>query len=286
MQVLPVDPDRLAWVSVSDAFTVVQDDGASTDPAHEVGAVAHEENGAPLRLKLLHAVEALLLKHLVADGQHLVDQQDVRVDVDGDGETKAYEHAGRVVLHLAVDGVFELGERNDVVEPAGDFTLGDAKERRVDEDVLAPGEIGVKPAPSSSSDAMRPRTRHLAGGRQQDSRDALEQRRLARAVVTQHPQRLALLNGEVELLQCPQVAVTLAPKVNEAVLQRADRILHDAEPLGDPLRFDRVHQIASAKLPSARSKIHRLKRTRNAEMASTMSTFRRYQPGPSSGNST
>jgi hypothetical protein len=42
---------------------------------------------------------------LVADRQHLVDQQHVGIDVDGHGEAEAHVHAGRVGLDRRVDEV-------------------------------------------------------------------------------------------------------------------------------------------------------------------------------------
>ena len=62
-------------------------------------------------------VEALLLERRVADRQHLVDQQDVGVDLDRDREREPDVHARGVVLELEVDELLELGERDDVVEP-------------------------------------------------------------------------------------------------------------------------------------------------------------------------
>jgi hypothetical protein len=50
-------------------------------------------------------VEALLLEGGVADGEDLVDEQDVGVDLDHHREGEPDEHARRVVLELEVDEV-------------------------------------------------------------------------------------------------------------------------------------------------------------------------------------
>ena len=123
---------------------VVEHDDPVADLAGQVGAVGDEQDGLALLLDLLDAVEALLLEDLVADRQHLVDEEDVGVDVDGDGEAEPHVHARRVVLHLLVDEVLELGEADDVVEVLLDLLAGDAEERGVDVDVLAAGEVGVE----------------------------------------------------------------------------------------------------------------------------------------------
>ena len=70
----------------------------------------------PRRRELGELVEALVREALVADGEHLVDEQHVGIDVDRDGEPEPHVHAGRVRLHRRVDEVLELGELDDLVE--------------------------------------------------------------------------------------------------------------------------------------------------------------------------
>ena len=70
----------------------------------------------PLSRIALELVEALLLEGGVADGEHLVDEQDLGVHLDHHREGEAHEHARRVVLELQVDEVAQLGEVDDRVE--------------------------------------------------------------------------------------------------------------------------------------------------------------------------
>ena len=104
-----------------------------------------EEHGLAAAAELGELVEALVRERLVADGEHLVDQQHVGVDVDGHGEAEAHVHAGRVGLHRRVDEVLEFGELHDLVEAPGDLALRQAEHDAVDEDVLAAGDLGVEP---------------------------------------------------------------------------------------------------------------------------------------------
>ncbi len=104
------------------------------------------------------ALVAPTLELLVADRQHLVDEQDVRVDVDRDREPEAHVHARRVVLHRRVDEPLEAGELDDVVEPAVDLALAQPQDRSVQVDVLAAGELGVEPG------AQLEQSGHLAPG--------------------------------------------------------------------------------------------------------------------------
>ena len=106
----------------------------------------------------------------VADGEHLVDEQHLRVDVDGDREAEPHEHARRVELHRRVDELVELGEGDDVVEARLDLRLGEAEQHAVDV-ARSPGRSspGGSPTPTLMSGATRPATVHAALGRPGDA---------------------------------------------------------------------------------------------------------------------
>ena len=70
----------------------------------------------PLGLEPRELVEALLLERGVADREHLVDEQDVGIDLDSNREREPDLHPRGVVLELEVDELLELGERDDLVE--------------------------------------------------------------------------------------------------------------------------------------------------------------------------
>ena len=79
---------------------------------------------------LLHA---LALERGVADGEHLVDEQDLGVEVRGDREAEAHVHAARVALDRRVDELLDAGELDDRVEPAGDLLAAQAEDRAVED---------------------------------------------------------------------------------------------------------------------------------------------------------
>ena len=79
-------------------------------------AVADEHDRAPVAAELVDLLGAPALEALVADREHLVDQQHLGLDVGGDGEAEPHEHARRVVLDRRVDELLEPGELDDVVE--------------------------------------------------------------------------------------------------------------------------------------------------------------------------
>ena len=72
--------------------------------------------------------EALLLELRVADGEHLVEQQDVEVDLDRDRVRKPHLHPRREVLQLLVDEALEPGELEDRVEALLELALRRGRE--------------------------------------------------------------------------------------------------------------------------------------------------------------
>ena len=103
----------------------------------------HDRAAAPPELGEL--VEALVRERLVADGQHLVDQQDVGIDVDRHGEAQPHVHAGRVGLDRRVDEVLELRRTRRSRRSGGQSRVSrQAEHHAVDEDVLAAGDLRVK----------------------------------------------------------------------------------------------------------------------------------------------
>ena len=164
----------------------------------------HHDDRAALALELLDAVEALALERLVADRQHLVDEEDVGLDVHRDREAETDVHARRVEAHLGVDELVELGEGHDVVEAPGELLARHPEDGAVEVDVLAAGELGVEPGAELEQRRDPAARDDLTAGRAQDPGDALEQRRLARAVVTEQADGRALRHLEVDVLAAPR----------------------------------------------------------------------------------
>ena len=67
---------------------------------------------------LVHLPQRLALEGGVADGEHLVDEQDLRLEVGGDGEGQPHRHPARVALDRRVEERLDLGELDDLVEAA------------------------------------------------------------------------------------------------------------------------------------------------------------------------
>ena len=176
-------------------------------PGSEPERVRHDDDRASLGAEVGEPLVAPPLELLVADGQHLVDEQDVGVDVDGHREAEAHVHPRRVVLHRGVDEALEPGELDDVVEAPVELGLGEPEDRAVEVDVLPPGQLGVE------AGAELEQRRHLAARAAaalvglEDPGQALQQRALARAVGADEAVRDALGDLERDVAQRPELLV-------------------------------------------------------------------------------
>ena len=200
-----------------------------------------EQDRLAAAAELGELVEALVREALVADREHLVDQQHVRDRRDRDGEAEPHVHARRVRLDRRVDEVLQLGELDDLVEAAlRSRASSQAEHDAVDEDVLAAGDLrDGSPAPSSISAEMRPSTVTVPVGRLGDARDELEQRALAGAVATDHAERRPF--GTVNDTSSSAGNVSSGPQVADQAAatggrSSASRIASVAVPAVDLLR--------------------------------------------------
>ena len=172
---------RNALIASPGGATVTTPPFSSTD--HAVADLAHEFAAEcdtttivrPSRLELMDAVQALLLEALVADGEHLVDEKHVGLDVHRHGEAEADVHTRGVEADLVVDEVLELGEGDDVVEATLDLPTGEAEQRSVQEDVVPSRQLGLEARSELEHGRHLTADDDLARSRLQDAGDALEQ---------------------------------------------------------------------------------------------------------------
>ena len=99
---------------------VLQHDDVGAQLGDAIELVRHDDDGKPAARELADAAEGALLKAHVADGEHLVDDQDIGLEMRGDGEAEARVHAARVALDRRVDELGDAGELDDLVEAARD----------------------------------------------------------------------------------------------------------------------------------------------------------------------
>ena len=78
--------------------------------------VADEQHRAPLLGHVAHLAQAFALELGVADRQHLVHDQDFRLQVRGHREGQPHVHPAGVALDRGVDELLDFGEGDDLVE--------------------------------------------------------------------------------------------------------------------------------------------------------------------------
>ena len=144
--------------------------------------MAHQDDRTPRASDLPHLPQALALEAEVADGQHLVDQEDLGLEMGSHGEGQAHVHAGGVPLDRGVEELGDLGELDDVVELPPDLGPRHAQDGAVQVDVLAAAELLVEAHADLEQAADATVDLRPARGRLGDAREDLEQGALAGAV--------------------------------------------------------------------------------------------------------
>ena len=104
-----------------------------------------------------------------------------------------------------VDELLELGEVHDRVEDPVHVALGHPEQRAVQVDVLPARQVLLEAGAELEEAGQLAPHGHLARGRLEHPADALEQRRLARAVAAEDADGLALPDRERHLAQGPEV---------------------------------------------------------------------------------
>ena len=213
-----------------------QQHGAVAEPLDGLRVVRDEDDRAAAVLELGDLAEALALELLVADREHLVEQQHIGLDVRRDGEAEPHVHPRRVGAHGQVDELLELRERDDLVHRLAHAGAREAVDRAVQVDVLAPGEVGVEAGAELEQRRDAAAGLDAAARRLDDPRDEPQQRRLARAVAPDEPDRLAGLDDDRDVAQRLHLARAEPPAGDEHVLERALRLRVDAEASARPGR--------------------------------------------------
>ena len=153
---------------------------------------------------IVHFSKALFLKFGIADSQHFVDNQNLRLEVRGHRKRKPNVHSRRIVLHRRVEKFFDLGKGDDFIELLADFPLRHAEDGAVEEDVLPSGELRMEAGADleqarNASPQRDPPLRRLG-----DAAQNLEQRAFSGAVAADDAENLALLDLEAHILERPE----------------------------------------------------------------------------------
>ena len=123
------------------------------------------------------------------------------------------------MLDLLVDELGDLGEVDDLVEDGVDLRCGEPEDGPVQVHVLASGEVRVEPRAELEKSGDSAAGHDRAARRAEGPGDALEERRLARAVVTEQSDGLPLGHVEGDALEGPEILVGVAPGADDPLLE-------------------------------------------------------------------
>ena len=110
--------------AVGDELAMIEQRDARAELLDEEQVVRDQHERSPCALEVADGVQALALEALVADGEGLVDEDDLGIEVDRHREAEPHVHAGGVGPDRHVDEALELGEGDDRVEARRDRRRG------------------------------------------------------------------------------------------------------------------------------------------------------------------
>ena len=167
--------------------------------------MADEDDRAPAFGHLAHLAEAFALECRVTDRQHLVHDQDLRLEMGRDGEGQPDVHPTRVALDRRVQEPLDLGELDDLVELAPYLLAAHAEDDAVEEDVLPARQLRMEPGPDLEEAADAAPHLDAPLGRLRDPAEDLQEGRLPGAVSPDDPEPLSPSELEAEVAQRPEL---------------------------------------------------------------------------------
>ena len=236
-EVLVVPGDDIRGLALGNHPALLEQDDAITDELDRRRIVAHEHDGRVARTPLEHFSEALLLKRLVADGQHLVEQQNLSLHGDRNREGEPKLHPRGVRAHGLVDERTEPGEVDDLVEATIDHLPRNAEKAGVQIDVFATRELRAEAGAEIEQRSHRPSDLNRSGARTEHTSDYLEEGCLPGAVDADDAKPRARWDVERNTTERPEVLAGHPPPPQNCFLEREVALLRQAvtpPEIGDP----------------------------------------------------
>ncbi len=149
-------------------------------------------------LELLEPRLGLGLEALIADADHFVEEQDVRVHRGRDGEGESEFHARGIGAQRKLEILPEFAEPRDLLNPFLDVPAGHAEEESPEHDVLPPGRVFVHAERDVEERDDAPTGRDPPCGRCVDPGEHTEKRGFSCAVDTEEADPVPGAEGKVE----------------------------------------------------------------------------------------
>src|SRR5215831_6417498 len=158
----------------------------------------HQDSNAASS-EFFHVVHAFPLKRHVAHRQHLVHDQNFRLEVGRDRECKTHVHAAAIALHGGVKELINFSEGNDFVEFFSDLRLAHTEDRAVEVDIFPTGQLRMKTGADFEQAADAAVNVSLAVSRFGNAGKNFEQRGFARAVAADDAHDFARRHFKVDV---------------------------------------------------------------------------------------
>ncbi len=142
------------------------------DHAHVMG---DEQQRRAFGRQFFQPIQAFELKRGIADGQGFIDDQDLGLDTDRNGEGQPYQHPAGIDFGGLVDKVADIGKGEDIFEAGVDFRATQAQHRRIHIDVFPAGELRIETGPQLEQRGNPAMPLDTAPGWHQRSADQLQQ---------------------------------------------------------------------------------------------------------------
>lgn len=118
-------------------------DNFVTEIFHLINGVTDKNDRFSFLFEFFHLCKAFIREAVVSNRKRFVNDQDIRIHVNGDGESKAGFHAAGVSPERQVDMLADVSEVDDILEHRVDLLLREAQKDAFVSDVFQTGEIAV-----------------------------------------------------------------------------------------------------------------------------------------------
>ena len=181
--------------------------------------MAHDQDRLALGFEFFKLVKTLCLEKNISYGKRLIHDQDLRIDIDGNGEGQTHEHSAGIGLDRLVNEVSDVRERKNAVQPGVDLFLRKADHGPVQIYIFKAGILPVE----AGSQLQKRRDPSVYGKSplcgSQYTGDDLQEGGFSGSVHADDPDTFPFLYGKIDIPQCVMLPVPFFSGKPEGFLQ-------------------------------------------------------------------
>ena len=152
----------------------------------------------------MHLSKRLFLEFCVTHCQHLVDNQNLRVQVRRDRKGQPNVHAAAIAFDRRVEKLFYLREGHNLIEFRFDFCPRHTKDGAIEKNVLAASQLTVETGAHFEEARNSAAQNRAPSGRLGDPAQDFQQGRFAGPISSDDAEYLAPLDLEAHISQSPE----------------------------------------------------------------------------------